>query len=691
MERFMKSRKFYTRIQGWLGGLCLLASVAFLLMTFSLSAAFADPIQMQTTPEQTAPSPRNNNPRSANPRASRGGGTVAATGGVRAAEPDSKSASQTQSARGVAARANTQATVARTTAGSATQANRNVRSRAASVKSVQGARSRNVAARTGVQQARISLTGSAIRAGTAITSSNLRTQLSSVTFSNLVDPNTGMLSADVYSQCINSYYTCMDEICAARNPGQRRCACAGRVKTFNTVEATLQSAKEDLLKVSGELSLLISSKGEAITAAFQLTDAEKSLNCVSYRDTVRQKGASSQSVKDWCVGHNMAETCATEMNNMCNGVYGGTGNAWMDLLNGADSDIISSLTTYASTIDKVNTINETADTQFAWISGINNVDSIVNGSSGIFTSETSVDTLAQTWGYDLFAYGHNNVCGRVLDSCFNGVYERCGSWTDATGTTGKGPHNLNSKISVNDNDVTFSVSKGSTTESTATAACYGYTGTSDPYSTLRGPIADARLSVLQKYVLDANADCDLYGEELKTQAQNMAYQKIAATSLLQQKRLEFAQAKESGISSAVSDAKESYKSCVSEIYECYDQQTRTNASWTAARIRNYCAMSAEIPSCFNDMVCDLDAKEVVAVADDLETCNNSRVTGENTCRNIVNRSEILAGIIKVPNNFNPHASKNSMLLREYCLQNTPGVHGTGSIRDFGTGWGPGTD
>ena len=55
----------------------------------------------------------------------------------------------------------------------------------------------------------------------------------------------------------------MDEICIARNPGQRRCACAGRAKTLANVVEQLQRAKEDLLTVSGQLSLLISTKGKA--------------------------------------------------------------------------------------------------------------------------------------------------------------------------------------------------------------------------------------------------------------------------------------------------------------------------------------------------------------------------------------------------------------------------------------------
>jgi hypothetical protein len=498
-----------------------------------------------------------------------------------------------------------------------------------------------------------------------------------------------MLSADSYSNCMESYYTCMDEICTARSPGQRRCACAGRVKTFNTVEATLQTAKEDLLKVSGELSLLIATKGESIHSAFELTEAEKSLNCVSFRDAKKKLGVNG-SMKEWCDTHMMLDTaaCESSMNSTCTGIYGGGGN-WMDILNGADSDILTSLQTYADTLDDVNTFSYSDDDNL--FSAFNNVDLIVNGSNSVFDTENSVDRLAKTWGYELFQYAHNNVCGRVLDSCFNGIYEMCGNRPIEQGG-GTGPYNQNSDITVtNDgNDIEFVTPKG-TSSNTGTAACYGYTSNSgDPYSTLRRPIADARLSVLQKYVLDSNADCDTYGEELKKQAQNMAYQKIAATQLLQKKRLEFTQEKEKAKQTALVSAKEKYNACVSEIYECYELIARTNATWTVARIKNYCAQGAEIPSCYEDMICDRDARETVSIADNETNCANTPVVGDNTCRNVVMLNEILNGTGATAASDPSASTGNSKAFREYCLEHTPGVSGEGSIRDFGAGWGPGT-
>ncbi|MDR2268555.1 MAG: hypothetical protein LBD94_00010 [Rickettsiales bacterium] len=686
----MKSRVLRNKIQGWLGGLFLAAGFAFIFMAFSLSAALADPVQMPVQNNAVAVQSPRASPRSASGRsggAVRGAGAAGNTVSNASAKQQGTSREVVQTGRNVAVRSSS---AANRTAQAAANATRNVRSRAGSgASSGRSTQSRSVVARAGgIQQAsRVALTGSAIRASTSTTLTSLTTKLSPTLYNTLIDPNTGMLSADSYSNCLSSYYTCMDEICTARNPGQRRCACAGRVKTFNQVEATLQTAKEDLLKVSGELSLLIATKGESIHSAFELTEAEKSLNCVSYRDAKKSLG-SNASMKEWCDNHLMLDTsaCETSMNDTCKNLYGGTGDtAWMDVLNGADSDILTSLQTYAATIDEVNTIN--VDDTDSLLSAFNNVDMVVNSSNSIFNTETSVDTLAKTWGYELFQYAHNNVCGRVLDSCFNGVYEMCGNRPAAQGG-GSGPYNMNSDITVtNDgNEVEFVTPKG-TAASVGTAACFGYTTTSgDPYSTLRLPIADARLSVLQKYVLDANADCDVYGEELRTQAQNMAYQKIAATQLLQKKRLEFAQEKESNIAAALTSAKEKYKSCVNEIYSCYDQQTRTNANWSAARIKNYCAQSAEIPSCYEDMVCNRDAREIVAISDneftDTKACKESAVVGENTCRNLVMLAEILNGTGSTD-------SKTSKGIRESCLQNTPGVDGAGGIREFGKSWGPG--
>jgi hypothetical protein len=620
----MKSRQWYARIQGLIGSVFLTAGFLFVfLVVFSASAAFADPVQQQSQPAvQSVQNPRGN--RSANMQ--RGGAARADSRGVRGASGETRSSHAAQGGKSVGEKT---ANAARAAAvpparsrgvalrgGAATrataQAARNVRARGTGGARA-GQQARGVVARSGsIQQARVGLSGSAIRASTGTASGALTTKLALTTYNNLIDPTTGMLSADSYSNCLSSYYTCMDEICTARNPGQRRCACAGRVKTFNTVEATLQTAKEDLLKVSGELSLLIASKGESIRSAFELTDAEKSLNCVSFRDEKKRLG-SSASMKTWCDAHLMLDTnaCESSMNATCNLMYGnGSGDAWMNILNGADSDILTSLQTYADTLDEVNTFSYSDEDNL--FSSFNNVDLIVNGSNSVFATETSVDKLAQTWGYDLFQYAHNNVCGRVLDSCFNGIYEMCGNRPASLGG-GTGPYNMNSDINVNGNDIEFVTPKG-TSVSNGTAACFGYASTSgDPYATLRQPIADARLSILQKFVLDANADCDVYGEELKNQAQNMAYQKIAATQLLQKKRLEFATSQESDRLQVLATAKENYLKCIDEIIQCRQDKNR-EAGWTGntTRIKNFCNQMSNVPTCFEQMVCDQEAVELKA-------------------------------------------------------------------------------
>ena len=667
----MKSRLIYKKIQRFLGGLFLIVGISLMMMT--LSAALADPI-----PQTVTLSAENSSPRATQPASDRRGGAA-----VRNASTRSKSGrlqpSETKSLeRSVTARPSTRIT---TTA--AQNAVRGIRSRANTIRGTKSL-SRSLVARSGTDQSRVGITGSAIRAST---STSLSAKIALQTYSNLIDPSTGMISATAYSDCVQSYYTCMDEICTARNPGQRRCACAGRVKTFNQVEATLQTAKEDLLKVSGELSLLISTKGESIRSAFELTEAEKSLNCVSFRDEKKKVG-SSGSMENWCNAHLMldTETCESSMETTCSGLYGANGADWMDVLNGADSDILTSLQTYADTLDEVNTFSYNDEDNL--FSAFNNVDLIVNGTSSVFDTETTVDTLAQTWGYDLFQYAHNNVCGRVLDSCFNGVYEVCGSRPTAQGG-GTGPYNLNSDIVVNENEIDF-VTPESQGTNTGTAACFGYTSSSgDPYSTIRQPVADARLSILQKYVLDANADCDVYGEELKTKAQNMAYQKIAATQLLQKKRVEFATDKENAAATELADAKSNFSSCVTEIYDCYDQQYRTNTTWTVARIKNYCSQTSEVPSCYEDLICDRDARETVDVVDNETDCTNSIVVGENTCRNITTFAEILNGTGAAAASDPTASTGNSKAFREYCLENTPAIYGEGSIRDFGVSWGPG--
>jgi len=648
---------------------------AFVIGTMFVLPVTADPIAGfdLTAPAASTATAQAQSPRSAtaSPRTGRGAPTATAT----------KAGMTTQTAptsRSVGARG----TQAHTPTGTA--APRNVATRPGTV--VRTADNRAVRARTATTQdsARIGVVGPAIRASTGTSISSLANRLYTGTFSNIIDPTTGLISADAYSNCLESYYACMDEICTARNPGQRRCACAGRVRTFNDVEAQLQKAREDLLRVSGELSLIIASKGKEINAAFSLTEAEKTLNCVSWRDAVINKTTGK-----WCYDHMVPGTTSsgsgTNMTHTCPSGFAepdycskevsaggiGLGSNWSNLLNGADSDILASLKTYASTIDQVNVITTNNDGNlFFSFMNVNDIVNQITGGTNIFnTSETSADFLARLWGYNLFQYAHNNVCNRVLDSCFNGIYEACGTPKNGqrcVNGQAQCPFNYNTIITVNNdgNDLNF-VNPGESHSSATSAACYGYNNVSgDPYANLRRPVADSRRSVVQKYALDANADCDLYGEELKRQAQNMAYQRIAATQLLQNKRLEFYTQENEAFVRDSNAAKTNFSECLSEIFDCYLMQETANPSWTTSRIKTYCAQISNIPRCYTTMICNPPNSNLAAVINvpDAQSCDNTQDPRTNTCRNVVTLNEILNGMAgtSFPNG-------DSAELREGCL------------------------
>ena len=343
------------------------------------------------------------------------------------------------------------------------------------------------------------------------------------------------------------------------------------------------------------------------------------------------------------------------------------------------------------------------------------VSDIVAEMTGSEESDVSLDALANKWGYKLFEYAHNNVCGRVLDSCFNGIYEACGTpptVTDsddvkhnkcANGATSSCPFNYNSYISVvtsgdNQGDVKLNERGSSSTTSSTSASCFGYTTTStsttvgsrsvsssssDPYYTLRGPVADARRSIMQKYLLDANAACDTYGEALKQTAQNINYQKIAAEQALQAKRLEFKQEEESQRLADVTTAIENFTSCIDEIWDCYDEYE--DEKWTTARIKAYCSQVSQVPHCYETMICAPLGSQFTAIVDlpDSTNCTFSTDYTENTCRNVVTISEILYGtgltptdsekendILKALEGKTSIESVKSAALREACLQKT---------------------
>lgn len=728
----MKSREIADYCKDAMGTVLLLAGAFFVCSTFlSMRAVFADPIaptaqNMISGPQATRAG--NASARSSRPVTSRESSTNTVSRGSDTAAGVVTS-SRSVSSRGTVARTATTPVTSRTTttntvsarptsntatsrvatnagAGTviSTPSGRNVVSRTASnvVSRVATNNARTVRSRTTTTPSRVSLQGSAIRGSKAAVNSNTYTYLSNKlytgNYSNIIDSTTGLISAEAYNNCLESYYACMDEICTARNAAQRRCACAGRVKAFAEAEAALESANEELIKVSGELALLIATKGKDVSEAFQLTDAEKVMNCVSWQEASQNGTASEDVFDDWCEQHAIFDgTCS---NSTPPSYCKETGNSFgFDIyaLDGSGSDILASLKSWADA--KEATLTIISDDTNNLTSAFNNLSNVVGNLAGIdgafSDSENIKDSLAETWGYELFEYAHNNVCNRVLDSCFNGIYEACGTPPSNGRKCGNGasqcPYNYNSYISVSNTgsyELDFiEPNTGYTASNSAT--CFGYTSASgDPYSNLRGPVADARRSIMQKYALDANADCDAYGEQLRTTAQNIGYQKVAAQQALQQKRLEFAQEeKETTLNNAIA-AGTNFNECLSEIFDCYETQASTNASWPDARIKTYCAQIANVPHCYETMICNPSTSQFRAVIDkqDNAKCNNSQDYTQNTCRNIVTLNEILNGVNgagtvdpETPLCLDTEAENcNSAALREQCLLN----NGVDAIRTW---------
>ena len=689
----MKKRDIALVAKNAVGTVFLLAGAFFVCSTFlSMRAVLADPIAPTIVPTQTNASPRTNTTNRASGRTTNRG--ISAATVARTATAPNRVAGTTNASRGVVSRTATNVATSR-----ATNTSRGVVSRGTS-----RASTRNVVARTATTPSRVSLMGSAIRGSKAVPTTAytyLSSKLYTGNYSNIIDSSTGLISTDAYNNCMESYYTCMDEICTARNAAQRRCACAGRVRAFAEAEAALESANEELIKVAGELALLVANKGKDVSEAFQLTDAEKVMNCVSWQETTQRYGVSSEQAIDWCYDHhiygsNGGRVTTCEQPAYCSSKGQGANTFGFDIANidGSASDIIASLQSWANA--KEQTITILKNDNDATANALSILNTTINGLAGVSgafaSSDTLKDSLAETWGYDLFAYAHNNVCARVLDSCFNGIYEACGTPPSDGRKCSNGasqcPYNYNSKISVNNSgsyELNFvTANTGYTTSNSAT--CFGYTSASgDPYSSLRGPVADARRSIMQKYALDANADCDAYGEQLRQTAQNIGYQKVAAQQALQQKRLEFANNERETVRSDAIAAGTNFDECLSEIYDCYETQasntTASGAKWTDARIKTYCAQIANVPHCYETMICNPSTAQFTAIIDKQDNttdCLNSADYTKNTCRNIVTLNEILNGTGATAAAIASGATGNSAAQREKCLQDV----GVQAIRDW---------
>ena len=702
------------------GTVFLLAGAFFVCSTFlSMRAVFADPIAPTFVPTvSNVVSPRTN-------ATSRSSGRTAGALRARATTQGASRDGAVATSRNVVSRANT-GTQSRSTT-------RNVVSRGTTNR----ATTRNVVARTTADPSRVSLSGNAIRgnygAAATTTYTYLSNKLYSGNYSNIIDSSTGLISAEAYQNCMESYYACMDEICTARSAAQGRCACAARVKSFIQAEDALETANEELIKASGELALLIANKGKDVSEAFQLTDAEKVMNCVSWQEASRAANAMSSTnsitidgkewsngdeyMKQWCYAHSIYDnSCgkAAAPSYCSNNDFG------FDIANieGSSSDILATLQAWADSKDS--TIKLLTQDNNNLLTSFTEVSNIVSGLTSGNTETKVLDNLANTWGYELFQYAHNNVCGRVLDTCFNGIYEACGTpptvrvnnstggTTTATlcanNATSNCPFNYNSKVAISsEGDVTLNERGSTSATTTSSAACFGYsttttssgiTTTTDPYASLRGPVADARRSVMQKYLLDTNAACDVYGDTLKRTAQNIGYQKVAAQQALQQKRLEYKREEEESVFSMATTAITNFTECVDEIYDCYEtvlsaHGPNDSTPWTVARIKTYCAQMSQVPHCYEDMICNPSYAQFKAVIDkaDSASCKYDQNYKNNTCRNIVTLNEILNGAATKTATANVASDislngitsvKDSAGLREFCLQEALGSTGTGA-------------
>lgn len=683
----MKNRNFGDIFKNVVGTMFLLAGAGFVCSTLlSMRAVFADPI----APTAGVATGQVSSQRGATARTSGRNATSRTNAATVARTTSAPAAARSVTGRPVVASRTTAATPAATTQSRSvtsrtTASGRNTVSRT-------GNASRSVVARTATNSnARVSLTGSAIRGSKANTTSTAYTYLTSKlytgNYSNIIDPTTGLISADAYNNCLESYYTCMDEICTARNAAQRRCACAGRVKAFAEAETALESANEELIKVSGELALLIATKGKDVSQAFQLTDAEKVMNCVSWRETSKNGTATDTEFGDWCAAHGIYDSSCS--NKSAPSYCKSSGNTFdFDIadLDGTGSDILASLQSWANA--KEQTLTIVANDNDNLFNSALNLSGVVDGLTGITgslaSSDDLKDSLAETWGYELFEYAHNNVCNRVLDSCFNGIYEACGTPPSTGRKCSNGaaqcPYNYNSMVSVSNTgtyELNFVTGNSGYTSSNS-ATCFGYTSSSgDLYSNLRGPVADARRSILQKYALDANADCDAYGEQLRTTAQNIGYQKVAAQQALQKKRLEFAQEEVATIASEYRSAISNFNECLAELYDCYTTQETSNKSWSTSRIKTYCSQVSNAPHCYEQMICSSPNSTLQAVIDKdddaTKACTNTTEYKTNTCRNIITISEILN------DSYASGAVEGSAVqLREACLQK----NGIDGVRDW---------
>jgi len=582
---------------------------------------------------------------------------------------------------------------------------RTVQARNASARSamVPGAmQGRNVQARSGTV-ARASLQGNPIAAQSGVARSG--TNMIGNTVMNIIDESTGGLSAEAYNNCMASYFSCMDEICAARSPGMRRCACSNRVNMYSTLEQELMTRREDLLRLSSQLQLLETTRGGDISAAFILTDAELTLNCVAFREARLRNTATAREA--WCDNHNDGNSGATLASGgildraACLNLFQGTtgpqycvrvlGDArGAAALDGADSTIVGQLRDFSDSINTANwLVSENPNQWFAnlwgnnalWGPTFNNTSSIerddCNGNmlqwdTGSSTCKPMTDVL-DLWGEQLFNFGHYSVCKRVLDNCFNGI---CGwSLTNATVTHTGGlvlpsdPAQLSIDQDCWDKQIRLTTGHNLSgvrqqTPVNPNLNQHRYDRGRDQFFALRSPITQARFSIRQKYHFDANADCDVFGEELRRQVQNMNLQMVAAEETLKHRRLEYAEERAQSNAAALTAARSNFHACLDQITSCQlrnecDHRGRNpeglcHGKNSRQSIRTACSTMTQIPACYQQMVCDRDAGTAgVRVADNASL---------GVIRNVVTLQEILSGVTGATPGNPQHAVEGCMVL-----------------------------
>ena len=381
-----------------LGTVFLLATTFFVCSTFvSMRSVFADPIAPEnqgvvTTGRQ---SPRSTS-RTSNRTISRSTVSRATTGAT--VTPTRSTVSRgTAGSRSVSSRSITP-----------TRTNTNVISRGVATRGQltrDSADNRAVRARTATSATRVAATGNVIAAGSDRASVNttysyLNSRLYTGNYSNIIDSTTGLISADAYANCMDSYYACMDEICTARSAAKGRCSCAGRAINFLAAEEALQKANEELITISGQLSLLISTKGKGdeIAAAFTLTEAEQVMNCVSWQETADTYGKNSDEMKEWYENHNLVydtngnKITSYDAPSYCtNNKYGFSLSALTSPSNitGSSSDILAQLKAWADAKDLAKQYTITDENNL--ISQITTISGVVNGLAGITDDEEIID------------------------------------------------------------------------------------------------------------------------------------------------------------------------------------------------------------------------------------------------------------------------------------------------------------